>query len=73
MKKRLTVPFAHLPTRLPMVGTLTWYLFLSHLNAPGWVWGVAGVILTTGWVVALVDMFNREDIDVTGWRKSGHG
>lgn len=58
MKRPKVIKRNQLPTHLPVVGTMTWFLFLDHFHAPEWVWAVWGTIWTIGlaiciWVVCI--------------------
>lgn len=64
MKKRKVVSRKNLPMRMPLVGTLVWWLVLDKLGAPGWVWGVLGTIIAVGWFAFVVDVFIRDDVEV---------
>ena len=68
MKKEKVIKPTNLPVRMPLVITLVFYLFLKEMNAPEWVWGVAGCfvfILWLSWVVRFfwvekyIDIFEK--------------
>ena len=50
--------------KMPVIGTMVWYLVLDKFSAPGWMWGVLGTLLIVVWVVAIIDIFNREQVEV---------
>ena len=64
MKKRKVISSKNLPMRMPIIGTLVWWLVLDKLGAPGWVWGVLGTVLFVGWIAAIADIWNRDDVEV---------
>lgn len=64
MKKRKVISSKNLPMRMPLIGTLVWWLVVDKLGAPGWVWGVLGTLLVVGWIAFGVDVWNRDDVEV---------
>lgn len=64
MKKRKVISSKNLPMRPPLIGTLVWWLVLDKIGAPGWVWGVLGTFIFVGWIVFVVDILNRDYVDV---------
>jgi hypothetical protein len=54
----------NLPTRLPLISTMTIYLFLDHFNAPEWVWGGIGILLGILWIACVCKFFTDTSIDV---------
>jgi hypothetical protein len=64
LKKQKVVAAKNLPTRLPIIGTIVWYLFFDKINAPGWAWGALGVILIVGWIVSIIAVYQQESTEV---------
>lgn len=62
MKKRKVIK--NTPSRLPVIASLVAYLCLDKWNAPEWLWGVMGVIFAVIWILAVVDIWNCERIDI---------
>ena len=58
MKQRKVIDTSQLPARLPVVATAVAYLLLDKFHAPGWVWGILGIV----WIGIVVDLFHREEI-----------
>lgn len=52
------------PTKLPIIATLVTYLCLEKWSAPEWLWGVLGAIFVIIWIIAIVDIWNCERIDI---------
>lgn len=53
-----------LPTRLPITSTIAWYLFLDHLHAPTWVWGVMGTLGAFLWLGSLQLIYAQEQTEI---------
>lgn len=64
MPKNKVIKMNNLPTRLPFVATLVYYLVLDRFNAPGWVWGAVGVLMLLVWILAIVNLMREEDVDL---------
>jgi len=64
MKKRKVVSEKNLPTRLPVWSSLIVWLLLDRFNPPGWAWGVVGTVFVFFWIVAITDIFVREDVEL---------
>lgn len=64
MKKRKVISSKNLPIRPPLIGTLVWWLVFDKLGAPGWAWGVLGTLVVVGWIVFVVDVLNRDYVEV---------
>lgn len=63
----------NLSPRMPLISTIAWFLLLDRFNAPGWVWGVIGVLTSAAWVAWISHMCNDEWGDVPGFgRGDGH-
>ena len=61
MNKRIVVADKHVPLPfVPIFPTITLWLLLDRLSAPGWVWGAVGMIVAFLWVTYIVDFFTRE-------------
>ncbi|MDH5183393.1 MAG: hypothetical protein OEX12_05830 [Gammaproteobacteria bacterium] len=63
MNKKKVINSKNKRVGLPVVGSIVWYLFLDHLDAPEWVWGAMGLLLGLFWVIALIDAFNCEELE----------
>lgn len=53
-----------LPARLPITSTIVWYLFLDHLHAPSWIWGVMGGWFVLVWAVAINLAIEQEPVEI---------
>lgn len=62
MRRRRVVPRKYMPSRMPVVGTLTWWTFLTVIEAPMWAWGAVGTLVALGWIGVLVDMWTEEEL-----------
>lgn len=62
MKKRITI--SNTGIKLPLTRTLIAYLCLDKWNAPEWLWGVIGVLYLLIWIIAIIDFWNKEQIDL---------
>lgn len=51
--QRKVIKAKYLPTRLPIVGTVTTLLALSYWNAPGWLYGVFITLLVMIWLLVI--------------------
>jgi hypothetical protein len=56
--------WSNMPTRLPLIPSMVFYLFLDHFKAPGWIWGAACVLIGFIWLVAIIGLFTQEQVDV---------
>lgn len=63
-KARQVIDYENLPPRLPLVSTIVAYLFLAHLDAAGWVWGVIGTFFALLWLGSVYSLFTVEKVDV---------
>jgi hypothetical protein len=62
--KRKVISKKNLPTNLPLVSSLVFWLVLDKLNAPGWAWGVVATLMIILWIVSIIDIFIREDFEI---------
>lgn len=60
MKTYKVISPKDLPRRLPFCQTVVIGLLLDRLQAPGWVWGVAGTIVVAGWIGYIIEIFWQE-------------
>lgn len=61
------VDYGNLPARFPIWSSLTLWLFLDRLAAPGWVYGVCGTIMFIIWAVAIFKFVTQTEIKI--WEK----
>lgn len=66
-KKRVVLPLSHLPTKLPLLSSIVFYMALDLYQAPGWAWGVVGTIMAVTWIVWAIDALRQEDRDLPGY------
>ena len=65
MNKRRVIAMNQLPMRPPIIPTLVYWLVLDRLEAPGWVWGVVVTLTAAAWIVWIVDVLNRDDVEIS--------
>ena len=63
MKKKVVKPSC-LPMRPPVLGTIVYWLALEYWQAPGWIWGVVGTIMVTGWALWIYALFLYDPVDI---------
>lgn len=61
---RRVISLANLPMRMPLWHTLTLYLFLDRLSAPGWAWGAGGLFIVLAWLIWIRTQFTDVKVDV---------
>jgi hypothetical protein len=54
---RFVLTRLQLPTTLPIWSSLTAWLFLDRVQAPGWVWGVVGTVFAVLWAVSIYSLW----------------
>lgn len=64
MKKNRVIKPNNLPPKVPITGILVWILLLDRLNAPDWLWGVAGTVFGLLLIIAIISVFNCEYVDL---------
>lgn len=64
MKRDKVVSFKQLPSQLPTTGTAVWLLVLDRLHAPGWVWGVVITLLVLIWIIVIVMMIKKQQVEL---------
>ncbi len=65
MTKKKVIARRNLPIRFPLSITALAYLFLDKFNAPGWIWGAAGVVVLIYWAVAFFGFgWGEEEVDL---------
>lgn len=62
MKKRITIK--NRPLRLPVVSTVLTYLCMDYWKAPEWFWGVMAVLFLVLWIIVIIDIVTRVEIDL---------
>ncbi|MBW9334569.1 hypothetical protein FEE59_13705 [Herbaspirillum sp. RU 5E] len=62
--KRNVISRKNLPVRLPMPLTISLGLLIDRLDAPGWVWGVAGTAMAIIWISAILLLAAEEETEV---------
>lgn len=63
MKKKVVIKSSSLPARPPAGFALLWWLFLQHIDAPGWAYGILWtlvVILTVNFIHYLATATERD-------------
>lgn len=62
MNQRHVISSKNLPIRWsPISNGMLWYLMLSHLQAPGWVFSMVAAFWMLCAVAVWSDLFNREE------------
>ncbi len=64
MAKRKVISGKNLAIRPPILLSVVLWLLLDRLAAPGWLFGVAGTVITVFWILFIVDALNHEDVDI---------
>lgn len=54
MKTQPVVSWKNLPSKIPILSSIVWWMFLDRIKAPEWAWGVVGVVAVIFWVGAIV-------------------
>lgn len=72
MPQASVLSYRHLPVRWPIVGTLTWIMFLDWIGANPIVWGIWGTLAAFTWAAALYRTFTQNTVvvDLTRIRMS---
>ncbi len=63
-KKQKVISLKNLPFRLPISGTLAWWLFMDRIQAPQWAWTVVIMLGLVGWSVAIMGLLNSTQVDL---------
>jgi hypothetical protein len=64
LKKPKVVAHKNLPAKLPIVGTMVWWMVLDKLQAPGWLWGVAGTLGVVFWAFSITALYLQDSQDI---------
>jgi hypothetical protein len=64
MKKIKVIKMKNLPGRLPIVGTIAWWLLLDRSNVSPVAWGVFYTLEALIWIICSVVLFMQEPVDV---------
>jgi len=64
METPKVISWKNMPTRLPIWTSATAYLLLEHFNASQVIWGVVGTIFGLGWIVAVIQLFREEKVEL---------
>lgn len=70
MKTRKVIHPSNLPMRPPFLFTGLAYILMDYYEAPDWVFGSVGLFLVLLWIIWVIDVINREHIDVLNKEKS---
>lgn len=62
MKK--VIDYKNKPAIIPFWQSITVFLFLSHFDTPGWVWGIVGTLMVIWWIGSLVAVKQQTEIDI---------
>lgn len=62
-KKLKVVHVRNLPTRLPVLATIAWWLLLDRLQAPPVAWGVFYTLAAIIWILSIIGVFLQESAD----------
>lgn len=68
MNKIKVISRRNLPGKLPLLQTLVAILSLDYWNAPQWLWGVVGIILTMYWIVDIFFIINSKQVNIFEYR-----
>ena len=63
MKKTKVLASKHLPGKLPVWQSLSFWLALEHWNAPEWLYGAVGLLLLFLWGFSIHRIFTQEQVD----------
>jgi hypothetical protein len=64
MNERKVISGENLPMRMPLYATLLAWLVLDKVQAPGWLWGAIGLALVLLWIIWIIDVVYRKDVDI---------
>jgi hypothetical protein len=64
MKKNKVIKMTNLPTRLPIVASIAWWLFMDRLNVSPVAWGVFYTLAAIIWALSIFCVFNQENVDL---------
>lgn len=56
---------SQLPTKLPIMPSITAALALSYWKAPGWVWGAVGLLFLFFWIGAIAAICKQDQTEVS--------
>ncbi len=54
----------NLPPQPPIMGTAFWFMFAHYVDAPGWIYGVIGVLLFILWLGVIYRYMNEKPKDI---------
>jgi hypothetical protein len=63
-KRRQVLSRNNIPTGLPVVSTLVWFLTMERFNAPAWLWGTMGTILALGWIGSIYNLVTEKETEL---------
>lgn len=63
MKRIKVVAAKHIPARLPVTGTIAWFLLLDRFHVPPVAWGVFWTLEFLFWAICIVGICVQESID----------
>lgn len=67
MKKKVAIKSSSLPTRSPVGGGLLLWLFLEHVGAPGWAYGVLYTLIALAALAWIHCQCTTTERDVPGF------
>ena len=63
MEKKKVINASNLPSRFPLLSTVSWITILHYWGAPQWLMGVFGALLAMAWVGYFISFWVEEAID----------
>lgn len=63
-KKQKYIQVNNLPPTISVAPYMLWYLWLDHLGAPGWVWGVIFTVLGACTIVGILRAWKSAPVDL---------
>lgn len=64
MKVRKVLSRKNLPTKLPLMSSVTCLLALQYWNAPQWLYGVMGSLYAIVWIFSIYNILSEKQTDL---------
>jgi hypothetical protein len=63
-KENKVISYKNLPSRFPLIATVSFILACDYYNAAEWVWTIVIILLSLGWINSIYRVATQKTVDI---------